>query len=94
MVVLCLSGAAAEREYGGPITDDSDRTDVAVTRKILSRHYEALQIGFQLNRARDSAKALVRTPWAKSRIQVIAAALLGQGTLTGDEIGVMIAAHA
>jgi hypothetical protein len=53
------------------------------------RRYDALQIGFQLNRARASAEALVRTPFARHRIPLIAAALLRQGTLTGDEIGAL-----
>jgi hypothetical protein len=86
MAVLCCSGAAAECEYVGPITDDSDRTDIAMARKILSRQYDALQIGFQLNRARDSARALVTTPWARCIVPVIAAALLKRGSLNSTEI--------
>jgi hypothetical protein len=86
MTVLCLCGPAAEREYVGPITDDSDRTDIAMAREILSRQYDALQIGFHLNRARDSARALVTTPWARHVIPLIAGALLKRGRLNGSEI--------
>jgi hypothetical protein len=40
----------------------------------------------QLNRARDSAEALVRTPWACGIIPVIANALLERGSLDSTEI--------
>ena len=46
------------------------------------------------SRLRDAAHRLVRTSWARHRIRLIAAALLQRGSLTGDEIGVMIAADA
>jgi hypothetical protein len=45
-------------------------------------------------RLRDAAHRLVQTPWAQQRIRLVAAALLHHGTLTGDEIGVMIAVDA
>ena len=86
MVVLALAGSVGEAFFCGPSNDDGGRVDVEMARRYLSHHYDALQIGFQLNRARDSAEALVRTEWAKSRIPVIAAALLEHGTLSGAEI--------
>jgi hypothetical protein len=66
-----------------------------MARRYLSEHgFDPLLISIGIARLRDSADALVRTPWAKSRIQLIVDALLRHGTLTGDEIGVMIAADA
>jgi hypothetical protein len=90
MSVLALSGPAAEREYVGPITDGSDATDIAMAREYLSQRYDASQILFQLNRARDSAAALVRTPWARQRITAIATALLQHGTLSGQDIAGLV----
>jgi hypothetical protein len=65
-----------------------------MARTYLSRRFDALRIGAEIARLRDAADRLVRTPWVQDRIQLIAAALLHHGTLTGDEIGVMIAADA
>jgi hypothetical protein len=48
----------------------------------------------EIARLRDAAERLVRTQWAQECIPLIADALLRHGTLTGDEIGVMVAAHA
>ena len=87
MCVLCMAGPAAEEFFCGKIDDGSDETDYKMARD------DALQIGFQLNRLRNAADRLVRTEWAQHRIRAVAAALLRHGTLTGDEIGVMIAAN-
>ena len=61
---------------------------------MLARKYDAMQIGVALARYRDAADKLIRTPWAQQRIRLIADALLRHGSLTGDEIGIMIAADA
>jgi hypothetical protein len=86
MVVLCLSGPVGEAFFCGPPNDDSDRTDIQMAREILARQYDVLQIGFRLNRLRDSARALVTTPWARGIIPVIADALLARGSLDAQEI--------
>jgi hypothetical protein len=86
MSVLCLSGAAAEELFCGKIEDDADRIDIAMAREALARRYDALEIGFQLARARDSAEALVRAEWAQQRIRLIAEALFRHGSLSGTEI--------
>jgi hypothetical protein len=62
--VLCLSGPEAERLFCGTCTDEGD---VADARRVLGRKY-----AFQLDRARDSARKLVTTPWASARIERIA----------------------
>jgi hypothetical protein len=94
MTVLCLSGPAAEEYFVGAFDDDADKGDIMQAREILARQYGPLQIGFALTRYKDAADRLVRTEWAQQRIPLIANALLQRGTLTADEIGVIISAAA
>jgi hypothetical protein len=94
IVTMCLAGPAAEEFFCGPIEDGTDRADYAMARHYLARRFDPLQIGVEIARLRDASHRLVRTPWAQQRIRLVAAALLHHRTLTGDEIGVMIAAHA
>jgi hypothetical protein len=63
-------------------------------RGTIWRAASKLQIGTDIARLGDAAQRLVRTPFARRRIPLIAEALLRRGTLVGDEIGGMIAAHA
>ena len=87
MVTLCLAGPEAEREFCGPISDDSDRIDYQMARDYLSRDIaNPLQVGAELVRYRDAAQRLVRSPWAQQRIRLLADALLRHGTLSGEEI--------
>lgn len=90
MVTLCLAGPAAETFYVGPITDGSDETDYRMAREYLSRRYDTLEIGVQLNRMRDAADKLVRTQWARDRIERISAALLARGTLTSEDVAALV----
>jgi hypothetical protein len=94
MVTMALCGPAAERCYVGPICDSSDQTDIAMARRYLARQLHPVQIGAALARLENAADSLVKTPWARDRIQLISAALLKYGALSGDEIGIMIAADA
>ena len=92
MVTLCLAGPEAEREFCGPITDNSDRVDYQMARDYLARHIaNPLQAAAELVRFRDAAQRLVRSPWAQHRIVAIADALLRHGTLSADEIFELIA---
>jgi hypothetical protein len=65
-----------------------------MARHYLARRYDPLQIGTEIARLGDAAQRLVRTPFARRHIPLIAEALLRRGTLAGDEIGGMIAADA
>ena len=94
MATLCLAGPSSEEFFVGKFNDGSDTGDLAQAREVLARQFDAMQIGAALNRYRDAADKLVRTPWAQQRIRLIADALLRHGSLTGDEIGIMIAADA
>jgi hypothetical protein len=57
-----------------------------MARRYLSECCDPLWIGVMLARHKDAADKLVRTPWASSRIRLIATALLRHGTLTGEQI--------
>ena len=94
LVTMCLAGPAAERYFVGPITDGGDQPDIQMARGYLSQRFDPLTVGAEIVRLRDAADRLVRTLWVQDRIRWIAAALLRHGTLTGDEIGVMIVADA
>jgi hypothetical protein len=95
IAVVCLSGPASEIAYVGPITDRSDDVDYAMARTYLAEDgVDPLMIGVEFGRLRDAADRLVRTDWARRRICLIADALLRHGSLTGDEIGVMISVDA
>jgi hypothetical protein len=89
MTVLALAGPCAEEVYCGKIDDGSDWVDVQMAREYLGRKYNALQIGFQLNRHRDAADALIRSAWARARIYAIANSLLRCGSLTGEQIAAL-----
>jgi hypothetical protein len=93
-VTFCLAGPAAEELFCGPIADGNDRADYEMAKHYLARRFDLLKVGTEIARLRDAAHRLVRTAWAQERVRLLADALLRHGTLTGDEIGVMIAADA
>ena len=66
MVTLCLSGPEAEREFCGPISDNSDRVDYEMAREYLARQLNPLQVGVELVRFRDAAQRLVRSALGRS----------------------------
>ena len=76
MVTLCLAGPAAEREFCGPITDNSDRVDYEMARAYLARQLHPLQVGAELARYRDAAQRLVRSAWTTRHIRLLAGALM------------------
>jgi hypothetical protein len=94
LVTMCMAGPAAEEIFCGPIEDGTDRADYEMARHYLARQFDPLKVGVEIARLRDAAHRLVRTPWAQQRIRLLAEALLQHRSLTGDEIGIMIAADA
>jgi hypothetical protein len=92
MTTLCLAGPAAEEFFCGKIEDGSDRIDYQMARGYLARRFDPLRVELEIGRARAGARRLIIDQ--EQRIRAIANALLQHGTLTGDEIGVMIASDA
>jgi hypothetical protein len=87
MVVLCLSGPAAEELCCGPIDDGGDEPDLRMAREHLSRAIaDPLRAAAELARCRDSAQRLVSSAWAQQRIRVLADALLRHGSLHAQQI--------
>jgi hypothetical protein len=87
LTVLCLAGIAAEEMLCGPITDGGDAPDLQMAREYLARAIpNPLRAAAELARCRVAAERLVRSEFARQRIAKLAAALLRQGTLRGEEI--------
>jgi hypothetical protein len=86
MVMLWLSGPAAEELFFGSITDDGDLADYEMAREYLSRGLDPLHAAAELSRCRAAAERLVRSAWAQQRIRLLADALLRCGTLSVEEI--------
>jgi hypothetical protein len=86
--VICFSGPAAEELFCGPPSpgDDGSYHDFAMAYAHLERQVGALRRGLEFERLRDSARRLVRTPWARARVPLLAAALIERGTLSGEHL--------
>ncbi len=55
-------------------------------RYLACRIDNPLHAAAELSRFRDAARRLVRSPWAQARIQLLADALLRNGTLSSEQI--------
>jgi hypothetical protein len=86
LCTMGLAGAAAEICYCGPISDGGDQLDLQMVRDYLAPWFGPLQIATEFGRLRAAAARLVRTDWARQRIELIAAALLQRQTLSGAQI--------
>jgi hypothetical protein len=86
MMTLCLAGPEAEKEFCGPIDDGSGQTDYQMAREYLARSIANPLQAAADSRYRDAAQRLVRSSWAQRRIVMLAAALLRNGALTGEQI--------
>jgi hypothetical protein len=85
---ICFAGPAAEELFCGLAApaDRGNRIDYEMAYAHLQRHVGPLRRGLEFERARDSARALVRTSWAQRVIPVLAEALQRYGTLDGDQV--------
>jgi hypothetical protein len=84
--VICLSGPAAEEAFCGFPDDGGDRIDYEMAYAHLQRHVGPLRRGLEFERARDSAKRLVASPWAQAAVPKLASALLRHGTLDAEGV--------
>ena len=57
-----------------------------MARRYLAHYFDPIMIGAEIAQARDAADRLVRTPFARHRITVLADALLECGVRNGSEI--------
>jgi hypothetical protein len=57
----------------------------------LRRSFSPLEVLGAYQQARNAAAALVRTPWARRRVPLLTAALVERGTLSGEDIYMLLA---
>jgi hypothetical protein len=91
--IICWSGREAERLFCGEIHDGGDRGDLAMVRDLVSQIHPEIMHAFQIDRLRQAAAHLVTQPWAKERIERLAAALIEHGTLDADQIYTLTASR-
>jgi hypothetical protein len=86
-LTVCFSGGAAERLHiGGGFNECGEIEDYRMAHRFLCRHYPLVEVGIRIDTAILTAESLVKTPWARARVPVIARALHERGTLSGDQI--------
>ena len=85
---ICFAGPASEELFCGQPSpaDRGDRIDYEMAYAHLQRYVGPLRRGLEFERARDSARGLVRTSWARRVIPKLATALQTCGTLDGEQI--------
>jgi hypothetical protein len=84
MSTMSLAGGEAERLFF-PGSDGGDEKDLQMVREYLKPR-GALRMLSKIDRFRTAARRLVSSPGARQRIEVIAAALLRHGVLSGDAV--------
>jgi hypothetical protein len=86
LLTLCLAGPECERLHCGAVNDGGDRFDIATALRHLRHELNPLEVLGEYSRARDSARALVSTPWARRTVPRLVRALIERGTLSGEDI--------
>ena len=79
-----FGGPAGEELFFGPADDDSDFIDQLMARRYLCGCFANNQIELQMLRMSQAAERLVTS--SRREIEIIAAALMRQGTLSGDAV--------
>jgi hypothetical protein len=87
LCIIALAGGAAEQMVYGNIANDGDRLDVIEAKAFIADAYRnEFFRSYQLSRMRSAAENLVRSDWARVRIERLANALIEQTTIGANEI--------
>jgi hypothetical protein len=91
-LTTCFSGGAAERLHlGGQWNECGEVADYRMAHSFLSGRYPLVEIGVRIDNAMVAAEGLVKTPWARARVPVIARALDERSVLSGDDVYALFA---
>jgi hypothetical protein len=94
LLTLICAGPECEVLHCGPISDNGDQLDIAQAFRQLRHSFSPLEVLGEYSRARNAARALVRTPWARRRVPLLVEALQRHRTLSGDDIAALLNATA
>jgi hypothetical protein len=85
-----LSGGAAEALHCGSLGDNGEQIDNEMARRfLLGGPRRLLEMGSKIERARSATAAPVREPWARTRVQALARALLEHRTVSGEQVAAL-----
>jgi hypothetical protein len=65
--------------------------DYRMAHRFLCGRYPLVEIGVRIESAMVAAEGLVKTPWARARVPVIARALDERSVLSGDDVYALFA---
>jgi hypothetical protein len=90
LLTLICAGPECERLHVGAVDDGGDIFDIRAALRHLRRSLSPLEVLGAYSRARDSAGALVATPWARRTAPRLVRALVERGTLSGEDIAALL----
>jgi hypothetical protein len=91
-LTVCFSGGAAERLHvGGGFDQCGELEDYRMAHRFLCERYPLVEVGVRIESAMVAAEGLVKTPWARARVPVIARALDERSVLSGDDVYALFA---